>query len=251
MIEEKILDAMEFIDDDYINQVYTIKNNPKSRKTIWIKYLSVAACIVFVLVGVLSQKNIRDLIIGNNGYYCLFPTDPNEYNSSADNSVMEDSGNLNDATDPDTPDNSEDITNDNPNNDNPKPPIKDEPPTEPPTESPTEAPTEPPTEPPTEEPTTEPIKDLPPLEPPLSTTRPLHAYVKVVDAYDDKFVIRIIDNKGNDKLIEGEKYEVTCFIYDDSVDEFEVGKRYHIMCAFDDGLVVYSIKKASWTDLLT
>ncbi len=234
MNSEKILDAMEFVNEDYINQVYTLKQHPKSFKLVWIKYISIAACVIIAIFGALSQEDIRDILIGSN--------DDNDYlmpSTHADDAydvnieITTDNNNDEDLNAGST-DNS--IWSGN-SNKPPQPPVEEPTTEEPTTEEPTteELTTEEPT---TEEPTL-PTEDLP-----LGTTKPLFAYVRVVSASEDKYIIKIIDNKGNDELVEGEKYEVTCNIYDDSVDELKVGRRFHIMCAYDgEQLVVYSIKK--------
>ncbi len=54
MNEEKIIDAMEYIDDRFIEDVYTLKTTPKKHKIVWLKYVGIAACIVLV-VGLFAQ----------------------------------------------------------------------------------------------------------------------------------------------------------------------------------------------------
>lgn len=53
MNEEKILDALEFIDEQYIEDVYALKQTPKKRKNIWKKAVSLAACVALVFVSVI------------------------------------------------------------------------------------------------------------------------------------------------------------------------------------------------------
>lgn len=53
MNEEKILDALEFIDEQYIEDVYALKQTPKKRKNTWKKAVSLAACVVLVFVSVI------------------------------------------------------------------------------------------------------------------------------------------------------------------------------------------------------
>ncbi len=82
MNSERIIDAMEFIDESYIEQTYALKIYPKSRSRIWIKYLSIAACVAVILIGALSSG-----IFDNSDIYCtLYPE-----NSADDSLNYEDS----------------------------------------------------------------------------------------------------------------------------------------------------------------
>ncbi len=51
MNHEKILDALEFIDDDMIECVDALRKVPERPRLLWLKYVSVAACVVLAIFG--------------------------------------------------------------------------------------------------------------------------------------------------------------------------------------------------------
>lgn len=51
MNQEKILDALEFIDDDMIEVVGVLRKYPERHKFLWVNYLAVAACVVLAIFG--------------------------------------------------------------------------------------------------------------------------------------------------------------------------------------------------------
>lgn len=62
MNQDKIHDALNLLDDDMIEVVENLRNKTKNkRKNKWIRYLSVAACICIVLVGVFGVGNLIKL----------------------------------------------------------------------------------------------------------------------------------------------------------------------------------------------
>ena len=51
MSEEKLLDALEFIDDDMIECVNVLRKYPECHKHLWLNYVAVAACVVLAIFG--------------------------------------------------------------------------------------------------------------------------------------------------------------------------------------------------------
>lgn len=51
MSEEKLLDALEFIDDDMIECVNVLRKYPERHKHLWLNYVAVAACIMLAIFG--------------------------------------------------------------------------------------------------------------------------------------------------------------------------------------------------------
>lgn len=51
MNHEKILDALEFIDDDMIERVDILRKSPERPRLLWLKYVSVAACVMLAIFG--------------------------------------------------------------------------------------------------------------------------------------------------------------------------------------------------------
>lgn len=51
MNHEKILDALEFIDDDMIERVDVLRNAHKGHRRVWLNYVAVAACVVLAIFG--------------------------------------------------------------------------------------------------------------------------------------------------------------------------------------------------------
>lgn len=51
MSEERLLDALEFIDDDMIESVNVLRKYPERHKHLWLNYLAVAACIMLAIFG--------------------------------------------------------------------------------------------------------------------------------------------------------------------------------------------------------
>lgn len=51
MNHEKILDALEFIDDDMIERVDILRKVPERPRLLWLKYVSVAACVALAIFG--------------------------------------------------------------------------------------------------------------------------------------------------------------------------------------------------------
>ncbi len=51
MSEERLLDALEFIDDDMIECVNVLRKYPERHKHLWLNYVAVAACIVLAIFG--------------------------------------------------------------------------------------------------------------------------------------------------------------------------------------------------------
>lgn len=51
MSEERLLDALEFIDDDMIESVNVLRKYPDRHKHLWVNYVAVAACIVLAIFG--------------------------------------------------------------------------------------------------------------------------------------------------------------------------------------------------------
>lgn len=51
MNHEKILDALEFIDDDMIERVDVLRKSPERPRLLWLKYVSVAACVMLAIFG--------------------------------------------------------------------------------------------------------------------------------------------------------------------------------------------------------
>lgn len=51
MSQEKILDALEFIDDDMIEVVNVLRKYPERHKFLWVNYLAVAACVMLAIFG--------------------------------------------------------------------------------------------------------------------------------------------------------------------------------------------------------
>lgn len=57
MSQEKILDALEFIDDDMIEVVNVLRKYPERHKFLWVNYLAVAACVVLAIFGGFTLLN--------------------------------------------------------------------------------------------------------------------------------------------------------------------------------------------------
>ena len=70
MNQERILDALEFIDDDMIESVNVLRKYPDRHKHLWLNYVAVAACVVLAIFGGIKY-------LGNNV--------STENNSSANN----------------------------------------------------------------------------------------------------------------------------------------------------------------------
>ena len=51
MSEERLLDALEFIDDDMIECVNVLRKYPERHKHLWLNYVAVAACVVLAIFG--------------------------------------------------------------------------------------------------------------------------------------------------------------------------------------------------------
>ena len=51
MNEERLLDALEFIDDDMIESVNVLRKYPERHKHLWLNYVAVAACVVLAIFG--------------------------------------------------------------------------------------------------------------------------------------------------------------------------------------------------------
>lgn len=51
MNHEKILDALEFIDDDMIERVDVLRKFPERHHRVWLNYVAVAACVVLAIFG--------------------------------------------------------------------------------------------------------------------------------------------------------------------------------------------------------
>lgn len=51
MNHEKILDALEFIDNDMIERVDVLRKEPERPRLLWLKYVSVAACVMLAIFG--------------------------------------------------------------------------------------------------------------------------------------------------------------------------------------------------------
>ena len=51
MNEERLLDALEFIDDDMIECVNILRKYPERHKHLWFNYVAVAACVVLAIFG--------------------------------------------------------------------------------------------------------------------------------------------------------------------------------------------------------
>lgn len=51
MNEERLLDALEFIDDDMIERVNVLRKYPERHKHLWLNYVAVAACAVLAIFG--------------------------------------------------------------------------------------------------------------------------------------------------------------------------------------------------------
>ncbi len=238
MNSEKLLDAMEFIDEEYINNVYTLKTHPKSYKRNIIKYISVVACVVLALIGAVAIG-----LFDSSNKITLSPG----YNN-VDGNVADDSAADVPMLDDNTTDNVADDLNAgasaNPNedytNETPSRPLQEEPTT---LEEPTTTPEQPSNPNNEDEPTTLPEESTT-EDAFCGVTRPMYAYVSVLYTYDNRIVFVVIDNKGNDELEYLKTYDMACNIYDDSDTNVKFGDKLNIMCAYDkDELVIYSIKK--------
>ncbi len=229
MNSEKILDAMEYLDEEYIDQVYTLKSSPKAPQRVWIKYVSIAACIVLSIIGAISIGLF-------DGSYRL-PLKP-DYEDNTGNV-----GNTNDTSEKE--DNTADTSVDDSEPDS-KPPkeepsssIKEEPSTE---ESTTEEPTteESTTEEPTteelttEEPTTEESTTEEPF-PPCGNVNPeapapkrITGYFEFVSVSEDGYVVKMIDNNGNEDFVVGQEYSAIYYGDPELKPDFKVGDKYNI-----------------------
>lgn len=59
MNQDKIHDALNLLDDDMIEVVENLRNKNKyKRKNLWVRYLSVAACICIVAAGIFAIGNL-------------------------------------------------------------------------------------------------------------------------------------------------------------------------------------------------
>ncbi len=223
MNSEKLLDAMDFIDEGYINNVYTLKTHPKSYKRNIIKYISIAACVVFAFIGAVaiglfdgSNKVTMNQVYNNNVGENV------DGNSSTDVPIADDvyAGNAN--------------PNDSAN-ENPSTPPKEEPTT---FEEPTTIPEEPSTD----------IDERPtyPVEPPnedvvAGVTRPIFVAVRVLYAYDNRLVVMVLDNKGDEDLENWKIYDMSLWKNCDiDITNVKIGDKLNIMCAYDnDELILY------------
>ncbi len=69
MNKDLILDAMEFIDDDMLEDVNTLRSgSPLKRSRIWMRYASAAACICIVLGGMLVWHGLYDSAENESAY---------------------------------------------------------------------------------------------------------------------------------------------------------------------------------------
>lgn len=57
MSQEKILDALEFIDDDMIEAVDVLRKHPERHRFLWLNYVAVAACVVLAIFGGFTLLN--------------------------------------------------------------------------------------------------------------------------------------------------------------------------------------------------
>lgn len=77
MNSEKILDAMEFIDEDILESVDVLRKHPDGHRFLWLNYIAVAACLVFAVIGAVSlfdsptapetNNESQEIIDGNIG----------------------------------------------------------------------------------------------------------------------------------------------------------------------------------------
>lgn len=51
MSGEKLIDALEFIDDDMIESVNALRKHPERHKHLWLNYVAVAACVMLAIFG--------------------------------------------------------------------------------------------------------------------------------------------------------------------------------------------------------
>ena len=63
-------DAMEYIDDDMLEDVNTLRSgSPRKRSRIWMQYVSAAACVCIVLGGLLVWHRLYDPAENESAYY--------------------------------------------------------------------------------------------------------------------------------------------------------------------------------------
>ncbi len=69
MNKDLIMDAMEYIDDELLEDVNTLRSgNPLKRSRIWMRYASAAACICIVLVGLFVRHQLYDSAENESAY---------------------------------------------------------------------------------------------------------------------------------------------------------------------------------------
>lgn len=74
MSGEKLIDALEFIDDDMIESVNALRKHPERHKHLWLNYVAVAACVMLAIFGGfkffdsnVSTENNSSVNNGNTG----------------------------------------------------------------------------------------------------------------------------------------------------------------------------------------
>ena len=62
MNKELIMDAMEYIDDELLEDVNMLRSgNPLKRSRIWMRYVSAAACVCIILGGMLFVSRFYNM----------------------------------------------------------------------------------------------------------------------------------------------------------------------------------------------
>ena len=69
MNKELIMDAMEYIDDELLEDVNTLRSgSPLKRSRIWMRYVSAAACVCIILGGMLVWHGLYDSAENESAY---------------------------------------------------------------------------------------------------------------------------------------------------------------------------------------
>ena len=69
MNKELIMDAMEYIDDDMLEDVNTLRSvSPLKRSRIWMRYASAAACVCIILGGMFVWHRMHDSAENESAY---------------------------------------------------------------------------------------------------------------------------------------------------------------------------------------
>ena len=69
MNKELIMDAMEYIDDELLEDVNMLRSgNPRKRSRIWMRYASAAACVCIILGGMLVWHGLYDSAENESAY---------------------------------------------------------------------------------------------------------------------------------------------------------------------------------------